>query len=380
MDKKTVYSFVFALNGLRKNGKGLIQIKIYFNRNARRYISTGLYIFPNQWDDDLQKINRKHPNQYRLNFLLKQQLSEIEEFEYDCLKKKTPFTPQKLKEFLNNTSGDFYTVARKSVFDDARLGNGKSHVLAHLKAFNNICGPVALEDVSYEAIKKFDKWLHTQDYLTNTIGSYHKSLKRTINALIREDKMTKNPYARFKIKKVKTRKSFLTTSEIKRLSALHYDNGMQRTLDRFLIACGTAMRFSDVFSLHARQVYEGEQGLGLVVDLERMKKVEFPVKNPAYLYFGGIAGQRLRKYLKPDSFLFDQHNSIAMQNAIDNRNLKVIALDAEIDKSISFHTSRHTALTEVAVQTGSVFSVMKFGGIRKVDTAMIYIHLASEKF
>jgi len=105
------------------------------------------------------------------------------------------------------------------------------------------------------------------------------------------------------------------------------------------------------------------------------------VKNPAYLYFDGIADQRLRKYLDTEAFLFfEGRPKIEAQNAVDNKNLKIIAMATGIYKPLTFHASRHSALTEVAAKTGNVFSVMKFGGIRKVDTAMIYVHLASENF
>jgi integrase len=49
---------------------------------------------------------------------------------------------------------------------------------------------------------------------------------------------------------------------------------------------------------------------------------------------------------------------------------------AEIDKLLTFHVARHTFLTHVAKNTGSIFQVMKYGGLRKTDTAMIYVHLA----
>lgn len=379
---KAKYRFIFARKGLNNSGKALIQIEVAFNRQLRKLLSTGIYVNVEQWDKKKNQINTKHPNAIRLNNLINTQIYGLEEMELELTKKNKPFTPQHLKNFIQDIGADFFTLASSSIESDGKLGDkARPRVLAHIKKFNEICGPVSVDELNFLHIKKFDKWLKDKSYHTNTIASYHKDVKRSINALIREDEMDKNPYFKFKITKVRTRREYLTAAEVKKLAALSYPDGKQLTLDRFLISCGTALRFSDCYVLHSSQIYQGEADKGLVVDLERMKKVEHPVKNLAYEYFNGIADERLRKYLGTDGYLFyTGRGSIDAQNTIDNANLKIIAIDAGINKAISFHASRHTALTEVATRTGNVFSVMKFGGIRKVDTAMIYIHLASEKF
>ena len=306
------------------------------------------------------------------------QISEIEGYELDLIRDDGSFTPAALDRFLNNKGDDFYTASKMNIQTDSRLGDSRRRrVLMHVAAFYEVCGPLSTREIDFKKINWFDFWLKKQKLKTNTIASYHASLKRTINGLIKSGMMKDNPYKMFDIKVVKTRRTVLTPAEVDKVAALEYEGKIQETLDRFLISCGTGLRFSDCYMLNSERVYEGDGGL--IVDLERMKKVEFPVKNPAYRYFNGIAEKRLRKYLK-DGPLFFRGTSISVQNAIDNNNLKKIALDAGINKPISFHTSRHTALTEVAFQEGNLFKVMKFGGIRKTDTALIYIHLAEERF
>ncbi len=56
--------------------------------------------------------------------------------------------------------------------------------------------------------------------------------------------------------------------------------------------------------------------------------------------------------------------------------LRVIAIDAGIPFPITFHTSRHTFCTLVAHKSGSVFKVMELAGIRKTETAMIYVKIS----
>jgi len=59
-----------------------------------------------------------------------------------------------------------------------------------------------------------------------------------------------------------------------------------------------------------------------------------------------------------------------------NRLIRLVAQECGIKKHISSHIARHTALTLTAIATGNVFTVMSVGGIVKLDTAMIYIHMA----
>ena len=58
--------------------------------------------------------------------------------------------------------------------------------------------------------------------------------------------------------------------------------------------------------------------------------------------------------------------------------MKQLAELAGIRKKMSAHVGRHTFLTHIAAKTGNVFTVMNLGGLRKVDTAMVYVHLAEQ--
>lgn len=65
----------------------------------------------------------------------------------------------------------------------------------------------------------------------------------------------------------------------------------------------------------------------------------------------------------------------------DNVHLKIIAESAKLNRHISFHIGRHSFLTNLAHETnGNVLKVMRYGGIRNIDTAMIYIHAAEEYY
>ena len=58
-----------------------------------------------------------------------------------------------------------------------------------------------------------------------------------------------------------------------------------------------------------------------------------------------------------------------------NLYLKNIYIEAEIPFPLNFQESWHTFCTLIANKTGSVFEVMRYAGIYKVDTAMVYVNL-----
>jgi site-specific recombinase XerD len=68
-----------------------------------------------------------------------------------------------------------------------------------------------------------------------------------------------------------------------------------------------------------------------------------------------------------------------MTNQNTNRILKVIMMLAKIDKNITFHLSRHTFGTNLAVATSDQFLIKELMGHADIKTSMIYIHTSQEQ-
>ena len=66
MKEKVIYNLVFnRKKHLNAEGKALIQVEAYWNRQ-KRYFSTKVYVKPAQWDNK-RKVVRNHPNMEKLN-------------------------------------------------------------------------------------------------------------------------------------------------------------------------------------------------------------------------------------------------------------------------------------------------------------------------
>ena len=80
--EKISYNLVFnRKKNLNKRGMALIQVEAYLNKK-KMYLSTKIYIKPNQWDDK-RKMVKNHPNADILNCMLYEYISTIEQTELD---------------------------------------------------------------------------------------------------------------------------------------------------------------------------------------------------------------------------------------------------------------------------------------------------------
>jgi hypothetical protein len=95
------YFVVYNRKGkLNKQGKALIQMRVYFDRISSKFISTEIYVAPEHWNERKKLVDESHPAHYNLNKRIKMLVSEIEAFEYEQEKYNGPFNKEILEGFL----------------------------------------------------------------------------------------------------------------------------------------------------------------------------------------------------------------------------------------------------------------------------------------
>jgi len=69
---KAQYRFIYnRKNQLNKEGKALVQIEVYLNAK-RKFLSTGVYLAPNEWNENRSEVTSANKNFIQLNSFLKQ--------------------------------------------------------------------------------------------------------------------------------------------------------------------------------------------------------------------------------------------------------------------------------------------------------------------
>ena len=370
--KKATFSLVYnRKDRLNKDGKGLVEIYCYVEGRVK-FIGTGISIYEDHWDKKKRRVSKDHPNETKLNIMLTRMLNKLEDYELTISNNKGEFTFEDLKSFsLNGESkkDNFIEWLKKEIEGDNTVAAGtRGYRLNMLNKLIEVAGnDLPLSRVNYELIKEFNNYL-AKDLIQSTQSKLHNQLKKFITIAVHQGLIKKNPYDAFKVKRpVYDQKKVLWFDDLERLFNLQYpdDSSMETARLKFLFSCYTGLRISDNNALEWDFVRDKK----LFV---KMQKTVRPVVVPL-----NLLGDQAAIILHRAKMLYKDNIKVFpyMPDAVVNKKLKRIGIDAEIPFPLTFHTSRHTFCTMIAHKTGSVFEVMRYSGIQKVDTAMIYISL-----
>jgi len=213
------------------------------------------------------------------------------------------------------------------------------------------------DDITKSFCSDYREFLLKQEKLSqNTSGTYFSLFKAAINKAVREDVITKSPALGLIIKKVDTKREFLTEEELVMLASTPKPNN--DICNGFLFSCFTGLRMSDI------------------------KKLTFSDIQGGYLCFqqqktGGV--ERIK--LAPDALSILEEQSKCVRSEfvfmlIDKshveKKLKIWTKAAGIDKHITFHCSRHTFATLCLTLGVDLYTVSKLLGHRDLKTTQIY--------
>lgn len=169
-------------------------------------------------------------------------------------------------------------------------------------------------------------------YKSSTAEGYLNKLKTVFKAALRNKKISGNPFADVKIKKVKVDVQFLTSEEIERIEKLVCTDypRIERVKDLFLFQCYTGLAYADMMGLKKNDFTPCEKGYYLIK--ERVKtKVKYTV------------------FLLPKAYaILEKYNweLPVLSNQKYNVSLKVLADWCKITKPLHSHIGRHTAATQ----------------------------------
>ena len=228
---------------------------------------------------------------------------------------------------------------------------------------------IEFEDLTYNFVTDFEKFLYESGYQTNTVAKHMKHLKSFVNAAINKGYIDPNNYAfrRYKIKMKEGKHVFLLPEEMKRLEEVSLtgrNSCLEHTLDAFLFCCYTGLRYSDFVNLNEKNIVKMDGKLWLIFD---SVKTGTEVKLPLNLLFEGKALTLLQKYQGKWSSFFSIKN-----NSSVNKELIRIGKLAKISKHFSFHSARHTNATLLIYKGANITTVQKLLGHKNLATTQIY--------
>ena len=246
------------------------------------------------------------------------------------------------------------------------------HLQRFIKSKYNV-RDISLTQLDLSFIENFDFYLRIEQRLMPaTVNGRVITLLTVMRAALHRNLVSRPPFFGYKLERPKFQIRSLSKEEFERLISTKIQSlNLCFIRDMFLFACFTGLSYIDLKNLMWKEIITEEDG-SLWISKSRQKTgVPFNVK------LLNAAIQIIEKYkgLASENYVFIVPHLRKMNPA-----LKEVAGLCKIDKTLSFHISRHTFATEVCLSQGvPIESVSRMLGHTDIATTQHYAHVNREK-
>ena len=205
-----------------------------------------------------------------------------------------------------------------------------------------------------------------------TLKQYQLLLATILNVAVKEDIIGHNPFGALSEKETlvtpASTRTYLTIDDVKRFMEARCEKitaVAEECKMAFVFSCFTGLRISDIRSLRWCDI-QGINGIPHV--RTTMVKTKKPIFVP--LSMNAMLWMPKRKDETDDTSLV--FAKLPSTSATLNDHVRRVAKAAKIDKSISFHTSRHTFATLTLKASKDLYVVSKLLGHASINTTRVY--------
>jgi integrase/recombinase XerD len=389
---------ILRVDKVGKTNEAPLYLRLIKDRKTK-FISLGIKLTPNEWDEDKQRVKKNHSNSARINALLAQKVAEAEGQIADMSRKKAQPSAKKLKEAIKGkdaTNFFEYSYARCEKMKNTLSPATYRNYTKYLSKFEKFMGTTEIffEDINVTTLKDYAN--HCSKNLNNNNTTIHYSL--TILSIMfkdaqREDVIPYNlyPFDKFRVKKEKSKRNYLSKEQLDELIALDVPQTgkAQVCKDMFLFSVfGGGLRFGDISELQWKH-YSNED--------KRITKVIRKTGRQHSFKLGSVAIEILEKYKtdnsQPEDFIFPllEYNELYFKdnffrtreterhNALCNFHLNNFGKALKLPFSLSFHLSRHTFATRALNNGMRIEHVSKLMDHSGIGITQIYAKIINEE-
>lgn len=216
-------------------------------------------------------------------------------------------------------------------------------------------------DINEQMVRDFRRHLQQKGNKPNTVIKALSVLRGFSRRMLADGLISENPFNKVRIGQVYTRRGFLTTSELKKLYLNYQDRKRflteteQDVMRAFLFSCFTGLRYSDLHSLDASEIFD-----------YKIRKQMHKTGDPVYVPIPLQARLLLPENLKSGPVFR------IVENSHFNRTLRTAAKKLGYYKHIHCHLARHTFATTCITLGIPLPATSKLLGHRKLETTLIY--------
>lgn len=268
---------------------------------------------------------------------------------------------------------EFITDYQKTISYRMELSTLNSHqtIINKLQEYNSV---LTFDDIDKEWLDGY--FCHLKKELYNNDNTAYKNmsiLKKYVRAAYKKGYMDENPFEDWRIKRTTSSCVYLTEDELQKLTAIYkhgeLDYQLHKTLEFFLFLCFSSLHVGDAKKLQLEQFSETHfTYFRMKLKNSRPTPILVPISEPLKFILRNIVGSR-KKGPVFEKMPADQTM---------NKQLKDIAVIAEIDKSITHKVGRHTFATIYLRKTKDLASLKEILGHSDLKETLIYAHVLDE--
>ncbi|MFA5815727.1 MAG: site-specific integrase [Bacteroidales bacterium] len=371
-------NLIVTVNNLRikNNGKRQVYILVYIVGKRYRF-QTGVEVSPDEWDTERSIVKKTNKEAASLNLRIRNKVAKINDLLVKYTLADIPLTAERLREDFEKPEYvfdfiDFMQRAineRKGVITDStiRQHNG---ILSKLKVYKS---RILSNQMTEEFFEGYSRYLKVT--LKNEMNTRHgnfKTIRSYIQIAIRKGLLKESPMAKNPVKQLGGKRIFLSDVELRQMIELYragtLSESRQNVLRWFLFSCFTGLRLSDLKRITFDDIagdllilipYKSRNNSAKTVKIPLNDMAKQMIKDEGEYHinniiFNCISDQKMRKYIK------------------------LIVVQLNINKVISWHSSRHTFATVFLRNTNNLAALQKVLGHANIRESMIYAHTMTE--
>jgi len=357
------YKFVLKARKNSDNSNSVL-FRIICNRTSI-YISTGIRINLQYWDQRNGKIKTSHPLNFQINSQLQVFVEKLNSFLALSSVNKTSITEQAIKEcFVQkpSTTHDFFEFAKIQIETNGVKTLSAKTLKDHrfyLKQLREYCSSLTFEQITIEFLTGYEYYLKTKrGNDTNTIHGKLKFIRTYVNKALKAGLIEFYVFRNYKLKTKKSKPRYLDRTEFDKLVLFYNTTNsclLKRHLQYFLFACSTGLRYGDMQQLRWEDI---NQNCITITQSKTQEPVTIPLNG------------NIRKYLperKQSGLVFR-----VPTNQKANYYLKQIQKAAGISKTLTTHVARHTFATTGLNLSMPLPVVSRLLGHKSIKSTEIY--------
>ena len=376
---RSTFKTVFYVNGSKeKNGIVPIMGRVTINGTIAQF-SCKQRIQKELWDAKGNRAKGKSRESTTVNFALDNIKAQIAKHYQRLSDREAYVTAEMVRNAYQGIGTEYETLLRAFDKENAafakRVGKDRSErtyrkyliVRKYLADFikkQYKRTDMAMNELTEDFIRDYCLYLRNKVGLAqSSVWIYSIPLKHIVTSAHYNGKIPRNPFAQYHVDPDHKEREFLTENEIKAMSSIELDNpNFALARDLFIFGCWTGISFIDIKNLTTDNIVD-MNGSFWITSKRQKTGVPFQIK------LMDVAMQIIKRYepFRTGNRLFD----IGSYNMV-NRRIKTVAKRCGIEKTVSFHLSRHS-FAVLALNYGMpIESVSKILGHTNITTTQIY--------